>query len=136
MVFFYKKPQTSEEFLSFVNRSGVKLPANYTVTNDKITSVSSSLPDSVDWRTKGIVNPIKSQGQCGCCWAFSAVSSVESAAALKTNNLEELSEQNLLDCVYDSDTCNKGGWYTTAFDYIKSNKGIDTEDSYPYDAEV
>ena len=122
--------------MSFVNRGGVKLPANYSVTDDKTTFLSSSLPDSVDWRSKGIVSPIKNQGHCGSCWAFSAVSSVESAAALKHNNLEQLSEQNLLDCVYASDTCNKGGWYTTAFDYIKRNKGIDTEDSYPYDAEV
>ena len=70
---------------------------------------ASSLPASVDWRTKGAVNAVKDQGQCGSCWAFSATAAVEGAYAIKTGNLLSLSEQQLVDCDTQSQGCN-GGW--------------------------
>jgi len=53
----------------------------------------SDLPASVDWRNKHAVNPIQNQGQCGSCWAFSAIASIESAHFIKTGKLVKLSEQ-------------------------------------------
>ena len=44
-----------------------------------------------------------------------------------------LSEQNLIDCNRRSNGCG-GGLATTAFQYIKENRGIETENSYPYEA--
>nr|BAN20187.1 cathepsin L [Riptortus pedestris] len=122
---------TSEEFRKLYNGYKGKTPSSQVYTDE-----GGDLPASVDWRPKGAVTPIKNQGQCGSCWAFSATGSLEGQTFLKKGKLVSLSEQNLMDCSedYGNEGCD-GGLMDQAFDYIKDNKGIDTEESYPYEAE-
>ncbi|GAB4849011.1 hypothetical protein Ancab_003823 [Ancistrocladus abbreviatus] len=90
------------------------------------------LPKSVDWRKVGAVNPVKDQGPCGSCWAFSAIATVESINQIVTGNLTSLSEQELVDCDRALNAGCNGGLMDNAFEFILQNVGIDTEDDYPY----
>ncbi|KAL8605557.1 hypothetical protein ACOMHN_031494 [Nucella lapillus] len=81
-------------------------------------------------REEGVVSPVKNQGQCGACWAFSATEMVESAVAIAHNSSAPwLAVQQLIDCSRRNSGCG-GGDICVALDYIKT-AGISYEENYP-----
>jgi cathepsin H len=93
-----------------------------------------------DWRTHGIITPIKNQKHCGSCWTFSTTGCLEAHYCLQHNldctAWQGLAEQQLVDCAQDYNNfgCD-GGLPSQAFEYIKYNGGLDLESSYPYVAD-
>jgi len=97
----------------------------------------SALPSSVDWRTKGVVSPVKDQGQCGSCWSFGSAETIESQYAIAMGTIMEFSEQQILDCTVNPNHCGgtggcEGGTNELAFQTIINAGGIATEWTYPY----
>ena len=126
---------TLEEFAN--KYTGVKVPK---ATQKNVNSIETygltQIPSTVDWRKNGVVNPVKNQGSCGSCWAFSATSAVESAWALAGKGLYNLAEQQLVDCAGTTGNygCN-GGWMDWAFEYLISVGGQEQTTAYPYTAQ-
>lgn len=73
---------------------------------------------------------IQEQGNCGSCYAFSAIASYESAWAIKTGNLYKLSEQHIVDCDKSNYGCD-GGWQDYAVAFLAKNGTILASD-YKY----
>jgi hypothetical protein len=100
-----------------------------------IPTFTVAAPDSWDWTTNGAVTPVKNQGSCGSCWAFSTVGALEGSNFLKTKNLVSFSEQEFVDCSSSNKGCN-GGWpFSALSDILSKEQGaVDTEAGYPYKA--
>ena len=86
----------------------------------------------VNWTAAGKITPIKNQGTCGSCYAFSAVDAMESASLIQKSQSQSLSVQQIVDCssTEGNDGCN-GGWPSYSFVYV-INFNITTEAKYPY----
>jgi len=88
-------------------------------------------PEEFDFRDHGAVGPVKDQGQCGSCWAFSTVGNIEGLHSIRDRVFVQFSEKQLVDCDKIDQGCN-GGLMINAYTYIKNAGGLEGEDDYPY----
>jgi len=96
-------------------------------------------PTNFDWRDfKGVdfTTPIKNQGSCGSCWAFSTVGPLESNILMNEGIEMDLSEQWLVSCS-NKGTC-AGGWFAHSYHkYLRDpcgDTGAVLEESFRYRA--
>ncbi|CAN6218807.1 unnamed protein product [Urochloa humidicola] len=112
------------------------MPAAAPATDEEVAR----LPGSFDWRDRGAVTGVKTQGSCGSCWAFSTTGAVEGANFLATGKLLDLSEQQLVDCDHtcsavapnECDNGCSGGLMTNAYTYLMECGGLMESSAYPY----
>jgi cathepsin L len=99
----------------------------------------SSLPETVDWRNKGVMTAVKDQGHCGSCWAFASTAVIESHVALASGLLFDLSVQQIAMCAPNTEHCGgtggcEGSTAELAFTYLSGNRGIYQQYQYGYDS--
>jgi cathepsin L len=109
------------------NVDASKVPVTYLEEDPLMATVT-----DIDWVAKGGVTPVKDQGSCGSCWAFSTMAAVESVHRVNTGSIANLAEQQLVDCNTGNSGCD-GGSATTALQWLVSHPP-DTTASYPYTA--
>lgn len=83
-------------------------------------NVSEIVPDQFDWRQHGAITGVYNQGECGGCWAFSAVETLESAWVIAGNKPVDgghLSVQQVISCASNNYQC-VGGWIWNAMEFI------------------
>lgn len=83
-------------------------------------------------RERNILTKIKNQKDCGACWAFSTLETIESMYALKYGNLQELSVQELIDCArFNNNGCEGGDICTLLYWLDQNSIAIRTDSQYP-----
>ncbi|XP_072375485.1 cathepsin L-like proteinase [Diabrotica undecimpunctata] len=123
---------TPEEFKVMLDSQIVHMPKP-NITSRFVVDSQSVVPESIDWREKGAVTPVRDQGDCGSSFAFTAAGSLEGQRYIKENKLEALSIQQLVDCSKDYDNLGcTGGYPLWAYNYIKDN-GLCLDSDYEYE---
>ncbi|XP_022131212.1 zingipain-2 [Pieris rapae] len=122
--------------LTFEEISECYLGFNGNFTSDNVIEYKPSgiqLPTEIDWRNQGYVTEVKHQLQCGSCFAFSAVGSIEGQYAKAHGTTAfSLSNQQAFDCS-SAQNCKTGGIPHEVFQNLAGQGGSMREADYPYE---
>lgn len=101
------------------------------------------LPGKINLCAQGTCTPVKSQGQCGSCWAFAATAVVENTIRRTDWITRDLSEQYIVSCNDGPAYCDGSMYFGDGLDYYKSTysssnhelaPGAVYEEDFPYSA--
>jgi C1A family cysteine protease len=131
----------SDRYESEKYKKGLKKPKDFVPTAPVMEwdLAARKSPKSINWRYTEAVTPIKNQGQCGSCWAFSATEAVESQMILGTGSAlaTALSPQQVASCTPATGTYGcmgcEGGFTEGAYEYLKTAPGLANSFFIPYE---
>jgi len=122
---------TNEEFgAQYASCHGKGVGDDFCPSAVNCPTIPSTNVSAMNWTNSGAVTPVKNQGQCGSCWAFSTTGAIEGLYYLKNHVLVSFSEQQLVDCASQCDACD-GCWPYLAMNYT-AVYGLEPEKLYPY----
>ncbi len=123
---------TKEEYKKLIGFNNINLNNNLDCEDMPKNNNTELNNDNFNWVDKNKITNVKNQLECGSCWAFSTIGAYENWYAINNNELVDFSEQELVDCDKNDNSCN-GGLMINGFNYIKKN-GICKYNDYPYNA--
>ena len=106
----------------------------YLMINKKTYNMS-DYPKHINWRSIDKVTEVRNQKRCACCYIFSAIGALEAQLLIRSNEMSDLSEQQILDCSdeYGNKGC-IGGLPGNVYNYIIEQE-IASEKEYDYTGE-
>ena len=128
---------TNKEFIKRYTMDPIPALEDVPTQNQKPTT-NLQYPETLDFRTRGIIGPIEDQGKCGSCYSFSSVAATEAAYSMKSGMFRQLSKQELVDCGSLTGLAMSGcsgGVLESAYRYLVQD-GISQASDYPYTAKV
>lgn len=137
--------QGQETYQRAINRySGYKVDELFSrKTDDDMSKYSSSqpmnsplqvqIPDSFDWRERGVVRDVQDQGNCSAGWAFAGVAAIEAQMSIQFNSTDKLSEQEVVECVPLA--CSTGA-VLSVYAESRLNNGLTTASANPYNGDT
>ncbi|XP_072386565.1 cathepsin O-like [Diabrotica undecimpunctata] len=113
------------------NYTNKKSANNHTAKKRSLQKVKYHIPKKLDYREKGVLSEVQTQGSCGACWAFSVIGIIETMNALKRDKFTKLSVQQMIDCSEFNYGCD-GGDICSLLNWLTSfNIKILPEKIYP-----
>jgi len=110
--------------------TGLTIPTHLLESEYSVSNTKETYPSKWDWRDHDGVTPVKNQGKCGSCYAFSAVGALEHFAKTKNGVTLDLSEEQAKNCVWNSGGC-IGGTVIGVISIFTQN-GVMSEADFPY----